>query len=179
MSHLIRTWRHGRQLLSSQRGQSLVEFALLLPVLALVIFGLLKLGIAATSWSDETHLASEAARYAVVNSCSACGGQPIDSWILSQADTGDLKTHGTATITFTGTSAFNHCVGAPVQVTVSYTYSLLDLNFPSPLPSLPKWTTPITATSTQRLEKNWGDASGNKTASDAYNAFGSTHDLCP
>jgi hypothetical protein len=169
MSHLIRTGRHGRQILRKERGQALVEFALILPVLLLVVFGIIKMGIAATSWSNETHLANEAARFAAVNSCSACAGVPIESWIITQGDTGDLKTNGHATITFTDPSAIppgqNHCQGDPVQVKVSYTYTLLDL------PILPKFTIPITATSTQRLEADWvGNGTGNgvKSATDTY-----------
>jgi TadE-like protein len=174
MSHLIRNWRHGRHILRPERGQAVVEFALILPVLLLVLFGIVKMGIAATSWSNETHLANEAARFAAVNSCSACGGQPIETWIITQGDTGDLKTNGSATITFTDAGAKNHCQGDPVQVKVSYTYNLLNL------PILPKFSIPITATSTQRLETDWkGDGAGNKAASDTYNAGTSaSHDTC-
>src|SRR2546422_8959953 len=111
MSHLIRSRSHGRQILHAERGQALVEFALVLPVLLLVVLGVVKMGIAATSWSDETHLANEAARYAAVNSCSSCvaAGQTLNAWILTQADTGDLKSHATVTITFTDPGAKNHC----------------------------------------------------------------------
>jgi hypothetical protein len=133
------------------------------------------MGIAATSWSDETHLANEAARYAAVNSCSACAGAPIETWIITQADTGDLRTNGSAAFTFTDPigAGRNHCTGDPVQVKVSYTYTLLDL------PILPKFTLPITATSTQRLEADWvGNGAGGKAASDTYNAANASSDTC-
>jgi TadE-like protein len=175
MSHLIRTWRHGRQILHEQGGQALVEFALVLPVILLVVFGVLKLGIAATAWSDETHLASEAARYAVVNNCPACGpGVKIESWILTQADTGDLKdpTKTNVTITFTDSGAKNHCIGSAVQVKLSYTYTLLNL------PLLPTFTKPITATSTQRIEKDYkGDGTDAYTAT-GYSTTGGVIDPC-
>jgi Flp pilus assembly protein TadG len=161
MAHLMRTWRHGRQILREARGQALVEFALVLPVLVLLVFGVLKLGIAATSWSDETHLANEAARFAVVNSCPGCApGQKLNDWILTQADTGDLKTNGTLAITFDPTVLTkNHCAGKSVQVKVSYIYTLVNL------PILPSFTTPITATSTQRLETDYkGDGTDRYTA---------------
>jgi hypothetical protein len=175
MSHLIRTWRHGRQILHEQGGQALVEFALVLPLILLVVFGVLKMGIAATSWSDETHLASEAARYAVVNKCPACGAATINDWILTQADTGDLKNNGTVTITFTDTTPPNHCAGNAVQVTISYPYTLLDM------PLLPKFTHQITATSTQRIEKSWGDATTGlyNSATDDYTATGNLGGACP
>jgi len=176
MSHLIRTWRHGRHILRAERGQALVEFALILPILLLLVLGVIKMGIAATSWSNETHLASEAGRYAAVNSCSACGGVPINTWILTQADTGDLKNPAktTVTIKFTDAGAKNHCQGDPVEVKLSYTYTLLDL------PLLPKFTLPINATSTQRLETNWGNATTGAydAATDKYTATGASADPC-
>jgi Flp pilus assembly protein TadG len=184
MSHQIRTWRHGRQNLRGEHGQALVEFALILPVLLLLIFGIIKMGIAATSWSDETHLASEAARFAAVNSCSACGAQTINTFILTEADTGDLKTNGKVAIMFAdkngkfpGDSGYaaptagdkNHCQGDPVRVKVSYTYTLLNLAI------LPKFTIPITATSTQRLEADWvGDSAGHKAVAPVADKYDAT-----
>jgi hypothetical protein len=168
MSHLIRTWRHGRQILHEAHGQALVEFALILPVLLLLVFGVIKMGIAATSWSDETHMANEAARFATVNSCPSCtGSQILNDWILTQGDTADLKNPAKTTVTISfdpNVSTKNHCQGESVKVQLKYTYTLLDL------PILPKFTLPITATSTQRLESDWGDANGNKAAADKYDA---------
>ena len=49
-----------------QKGQSLVEFALLLPVLLLVIFGLLDMGRAVYTYTVLAHAAHEGARQAVI-----------------------------------------------------------------------------------------------------------------
>lgn len=176
MSRVTGFRRRGRQVLGKERGQALIEFALILPVLLLLIFGVIKLGIAATSWSNETHLANEAARYAAVNACSACGGQVLNDWILTQADTAGLKspaqTH--VTITFTDPGPKNHCTADPVQVKLSYTYTLLNL------PILPAFSLPITATSTQRLESDWGNTTTGAydPSKDAYTAVGASADPC-
>jgi Flp pilus assembly protein TadG len=116
---------------SDESGVALVEFALVLPLLLLVLFGMLDFGKAFNYWIDETHLANEAARWAVVNTNPGSG--TLQAYTLSQADTTELRTGGTSSvpgqaqvcISFptnpqTGTSAQ---VGDPVQVTVTVAYN--------------------------------------------------------
>ena len=43
-----------------------MEFALVLPLLLLILIGMLDFGKIFNYWIDETHLANEGARYAVV-----------------------------------------------------------------------------------------------------------------
>jgi len=62
--------------LSEQKGTALVEFALILPILLLILFGLLDFAKAFNYWNDQTHLAAEGARWAVVNS-NPGGGQTL------------------------------------------------------------------------------------------------------
>jgi Flp pilus assembly protein TadG len=115
-------------LLRREEGTALVEFALILPILALLLFAMLDFGKAFNYWIDETHLANEGARWAVVNKNP--GGGSLQQYILSQATTAELRNGGTASIvnpaqvciTFpNGTSN----VGDPVRVTVSATYHWL------------------------------------------------------
>src|SRR5215211_4186607 len=47
-----------RRLTSDERGVALVEFALVLPILLLILFGVIEFGKAFTMWIDETHLAN-------------------------------------------------------------------------------------------------------------------------
>lgn len=116
--------------LRRDEGTALVEFALILPILALLLFAMLDFGKAFNYWIDETHLANEGARWAVVNRNP--GGGSLQQYILSQATTAELRNGGTASIanpaqvciTFpNGTSN----VGDPVRVTVSATYHWLPI----------------------------------------------------
>jgi Flp pilus assembly protein TadG len=116
--------------LGREEGATLVEFALILPVLALLLFAMLEFGKAFNYWIDETHLANEGARWAVVDRNP--GGGSLQQYILDQATTAELRNGGTASvpnpaqvcISFpNGTAA----VGDPVLVTVSATYNWLPI----------------------------------------------------
>ena len=50
-----------------ESGQALVEFALVLPLLLLLVLGMVDFGKAYNYWNDATHLTAEAARFAAVN----------------------------------------------------------------------------------------------------------------
>jgi Flp pilus assembly protein TadG len=50
-----------------ERGAAMVEFALLAPVLLLIVLGIIYFGRFIGYTNDETHLAEEAARYATVS----------------------------------------------------------------------------------------------------------------
>ena len=52
--------------LRQEDGTSLVEFALVLPLLLLLLLGMLDFGKAINYWLDDTHLANEGARFAAV-----------------------------------------------------------------------------------------------------------------
>src|SRR5438445_10347825 len=110
--------------LKSQRGTALVEFALVLPILLLILFGLLDFGKAFNYWNDETHLAAEGARWAVVNSNPGGSAQSLQQYIQQQANTSELRGLATVCVAFptnpdTGTTGN---VGDPVTVTVKASY---------------------------------------------------------
>jgi Flp pilus assembly protein TadG len=114
-----------------ERGVALVEFALLLPILALLLFGIVDFGKAFNYWIDETHLANEGARWAVVNKNPNTSGT-LQQYIRNQATTTELRDGGSSSvagplsvcITFpNGTSN----VGDPVKVTVETTYRWMGL----------------------------------------------------
>jgi hypothetical protein len=50
-----------------ERGQTVVEFALLLPVFVLLVAGVIKFGIGLNYWLDMQRVANQGARWAVVN----------------------------------------------------------------------------------------------------------------
>jgi Flp pilus assembly protein TadG len=131
---------------------ALVEFALILPVLALLFFGMLDFGKAFNYWIDETHLANEGARWAVVNKNPASSGS-LQQYIRNQVTTNELRTGGTSSVPGpvqvcidfpSGTSN----VGDPVRVTLSATYRWLGVI--SARTSITQTT--ITGASTMRLE---------------------------
>ena len=63
----------------AEQGQTLVEFALILPILLLLVIGLFDFGSAFNTKNDLNFLANTAARYGEVNSCAPCSpGQSID-----------------------------------------------------------------------------------------------------
>ena len=139
---------HARSLIRDEDGQALVEFALVLPVLVLLLFGMLDFGKAYNYWNDANHLTAEAARFAVVNrKPDPLSTATLQMQIRQQADTVELRNGGLSTtagrvcVTFpNGTSN----VGDPVRVTMEFTYDFLAmLNFASKT---------ITTSSTMRLE---------------------------
>ena len=115
----------------SEDGVALVEFALVLPVLALLLFGMLDFGKAFNYWIDETHLANEGARWAVVNRNPSSSGT-LQEYIRDQATTPELRNGGTSSVA----GALQVCIefpsgtsniGDPVKVTVQTTYRWLGI----------------------------------------------------
>lgn len=52
---------------SSERGQAVVEFALVLPLFIVLLVGLIQFGVGLNYWLDLNRLANQSARWAVVN----------------------------------------------------------------------------------------------------------------
>src|SRR5438067_3850660 len=149
--------------LRSESGQSLVEFALVLPIVLLVIFGIFEFGRAYTYWSDANHMANEGARWAAVNRIPPSNTAPSDTDIKAYLNT-QLNTLGfpsgrTLAITCSSVSGTAD-VGDPVTVSVSTPFSFPLINgmvnalhtiFPVFSASSVTSVT-ITGTSTMRLE---------------------------
>ena len=56
-----------KKLRRSKRGQSLVEIALILPILLIILFGILEFGRVFHSYLVITHAAREGARYGIIS----------------------------------------------------------------------------------------------------------------
>jgi Flp pilus assembly protein TadG len=116
-----------------ERGVSLVEFALVLPVLALLLFGMLDFGKAFNYWIDATHLANEGARWAVVNKNPGSGaGQSLQEYIQTQGTTAELVNGGTASVPSPAAVCISFPsgtanVGDPVKVEVKLDYYWLPI----------------------------------------------------
>src|SRR5205823_2421508 len=112
-------------------------FALVAPVLFLVLFGTLDFGKTFNYWIDETHLAAEGARLAVVNHDVATGnnGGPdrcpngstpptLQAYIQCQADTTQLASGAIVCIWFPNGTSNN---GDPVEVDIKWTHTWIPL----------------------------------------------------
>ena len=163
--------------LRDERGVALVEFALVLPLVLVLLLGMIDVGKAVNYWNDETHLANEAARYAAVDNSPTKNpdgtptAQSLSAAILGQADTTELKNGGTPSSPSGQTiciwfpnkhspvQASDYAAGQPVEVVVTTRYFWLGYLVGKGL--LPSST--LRATSTMRLEQSY-KADG----SDAY-----------
>ena len=104
----------------SERGQGVVEFAMVLPVLGALILIFIQFGKAINYWIDLTHVANEGARFATVG---APGTANFKGHVCSVLETGELR-NGTgeidaAKVTVTFPSAGARDVGDPVNVKVA------------------------------------------------------------
>ena len=139
--------------LRDDTGAALVEFALILPIFLLILFGALDLGKAYNYWIDETQLAHEGARYAAVNKNPDPSAPSLVAAIRNQADTAELRNGSTGSVP----DPLRVCVYLPdgpavgnrVRVEVTSTYSFMSF-LSSKLNLLPKT---VVADSTMRLER--------------------------
>src|SRR4051812_37982861 len=102
--------------LRDDRGTALVEFALVLPILLTLVLGILDFGKALNYWIDETHLANEAARWAVVNANPGSPSQSLQAYVRGQADTAELRAG--AQVCILNPDGRGYLVGNAVQVKV-------------------------------------------------------------
>jgi Flp pilus assembly protein TadG len=119
--------------LKDERGQALVEFALVIPLLLLVMLAVLTFGKSINYWNDATHIASEGARYAAVNRKPTPGNAlSLQAQLLAQADSSELRSGGSDAVASpaqvcidfpNGTSL----VGDPVRVRMTFTYKWIPL----------------------------------------------------
>jgi Flp pilus assembly protein TadG len=115
--------------LRQERGVVLVEFAIILPVLVLIILGILYFGRYENYANQETQLAETGVRYAAVNNNPTSSGQTLQAYILSQAQ-GELA-NGSNDVTAAkvylyypsgSSNAVGNTVRACVVATVNYPF---------------------------------------------------------
>ncbi len=101
-----------------EKGQSLVEFVLILPVLFIILAGVLDLGRLYFAYVAVTDAAAEGAAYAAIRPDDTDGivdrAQDASRW-LSENDGGLVEIEPLPIIV---------ALGEPVTVTVSYTFTL-------------------------------------------------------
>jgi Flp pilus assembly pilin Flp len=152
-----------RNRIRDERGVALTEFALVLPLLMILLMGMLDLGKAFNYWIDTTHLANLGARWAAVNKWPGqAGGTSLQQAVWNAAETGELKNGGSGSIPANPRGIEvcvtiddlngdgNAQVGEAVEVRVSTPYRLLpflgnELSIPLPVD--------IDGTATMRIEQ--------------------------
>src|SRR5215207_9306436 len=92
-----------RRSLGCDRGQAAVEFALVVPLLCLIIIAILHFGKVMNYWLDMNHVASEGARKAAVNTYAT--DADYTTWVRSRLETGELRAGGTTSIPAAATVA--------------------------------------------------------------------------
>lgn len=125
-----------RACLKGQEGASAVEFALIVPVLLLLIFGIIEFGLMYHDYLAITHAAREGARKAAVNKFES----EFDVQESSGLDTAIASKSPVA----------GQPAGSPVSVTVTYTFHFVS-------GYLQSWgipgTIPMKSTATMSLEQ--------------------------
>lgn len=132
-----------------ESGQAAVEFALVVPLVCFLIWGLVQFAIGVNYWLDATHLANEGARLgATLGNQTPPGGSTLACYIKNGAETsqlanggGDVTQAAQVSIAFPNGAQ----VGQPIQVTVTAKYHWI--------PFVGGGTFDIKGTSTMRLEQ--------------------------
>lgn len=129
-----------RRRLRSQRGQSMAEFAIVAPVLLLVLMGIMQLGVVYNNWVTLTDAARAGARKAAVcrSGCSPDATTAVQNAVKNSAANLNLSN---LTVTVTSTWA----QGADATVSASYPWSInvMGVNVASGT---------MTSTTTERVE---------------------------
>ena len=145
----VRKMRKGpfRTILKSDKGQNLVEFALVVPLLLLLLIGIAEFGRAWMSKNILTGAAREAVRMAAVPPPS---GVDNAAWAAAVSDRADniLKSAG-ITVPAGNIVVVDGGTFAPVSVTVSYDFPVTIARF---IPGLDNATILLTSTTTMRKE---------------------------
>ncbi len=112
-----------RSLLDDQSGQALPEFALLLPLLVVLLFGTIDLGTAVHHWLGATHIVSEGARFAAVDR-APYGAGTLQSQLVGQAAE-SLTGGDTSDVSVCVTYPEGNLAGKPVEVKLSFKYTFI------------------------------------------------------
>ena len=134
----------------SRGGQSLVEFALVLPLLLIILFGIIDFGIAMYDRAVVTNAAREGARAGIVMAATRKTAAEIQDVVWNYCASnvvtfGNVAFNKTSDITVTGAGGVS---GADLQVTVRYPYRFAVISY-----LLPSLATPtITASVVMKME---------------------------
>jgi len=127
--------RCGISLLKHEKGQSLVEFALILPLVALLVAGLFDLGRAFFAVITISNAAREGARYGTLHPddtqgiCDASWRELQSSGIILDNITVSISCSTTQTCSATGTPSVSCPRDQAITMNVSYDYEDMIFKF--------------------------------------------------
>ncbi len=119
-----------------QKGAAAVEFAIILPILIMLVFGIIEFGIAYNNWISLTHAAREGVRLAAVEDY-----ENMDDFEKKVRDSSPSV--NIETIKLTGQDG-----NIGDSVTVEVTGAILNID----IPLVGSWPVQITSEATMRLE---------------------------
>lgn len=108
----------GRADIRSQRGQTMVEFAMVLPILCLLLFGVIQFGITFNNYVTLTDAVRAASRKAAVSRQSSTRTSDIQTAFYDSASDLDKSKLPAPTVT----STWQHA--DPVTVCATYPYNI-------------------------------------------------------
>jgi len=130
----MRIRRH--RIIKSEKGASAVEFALILPILIILVFGIVEFGIAFNNYITITHAAREGVRIAAVD----LNNPDLKNIIIERAYPVPITPDDITIITPDGEN-----IGDPVEVEITYNISIT-------IPLVGSWDIPLKNKAIMRLE---------------------------
>ncbi len=124
------------RIIKSEKGASAVEFALILPILIILVFGIVQFGIAFNNYITITHAAREGARIAAVD----LNNPVLKNIIIERAFPVQITEDDIVISTPEGTN-----IGDPVEVEITYNISIT-------IPLVGSWDIPLKNKAIMRLE---------------------------
>ncbi|MBU2598175.1 MAG: pilus assembly protein [Actinobacteria bacterium] len=124
------------RIIKNEKGASAVEFAIILPILIMLVFGIFQFGIAYNNYITITHAAREGARRAAVD----LNNPDLKDIIIERAYPIPITEDDIIITTPEGTN-----IGDPVEVEITY-------NITIEIPLVGSWNIPLTNKAVMRLE---------------------------
>jgi Flp pilus assembly protein TadG len=109
----------------NEKGQTMVEFTLVLPVLLVVLFGIIQFGITFSNYVALTDAVRAGARTAAISRSAADPVGDTKARVINAS--GDLKTSDVAPTVTTGPLGWTHGEDVTVKATYPYSISLLGI----------------------------------------------------
>jgi len=135
------------QRIRNSKGQALVEFALILPILLLLIIGIIEFGRAFYMKNTLTNAVRHAARQAVVD--SSWDQNTIRNWTYDAVPTGWQNTSVITSVQASPSSAPASGSGTPINISARMRFNTIVPNFYFPFKNY----TTITAHAMMRYEQ--------------------------